>query len=659
MKFRALADYFEKLEGVSERLQMTDVLARLLDEAGTDEINHVVYLCQGQLGPAYKSIEIGMSEKFTLSAIKEAANVRTDKTQSTYRDTGDIGLTAEKLVSGREGLAIVDVFNELEDIAGKSGKNSQQLKIGLLANLLKGVSPIEARYIARFVVGKLRLGVGDQTILDAIAQLELNSIISSGKNADEAALNSLVSKVFDASQYESDGYFEKTINGWIEYSPLNAEAKKKLADAKTDEAKAVIKTAKKLYKNLRDLHDHLKGLFEQSYNKHPDLGYIARAYKKHGFKKIRDIEIALDCPVKMALCERLPTSEDIIERLGTAAVEAKYDGLRLQVHIDHNKVDIFSRNLERMTEMFPDITEAAQALPCKTAILEGEALVINEETGELRPFQETMQRRRKHDIEAKRAELPLKLFVFELLYLDGEDYTGRTYTERRKAFEELLKKSRQDTIVTAQMFKTSDPAEIDRHFSEFIETGLEGIVAKRLDAPYTAGARNYNWIKLKRSYRGELADTIDVCIVGYLLGKGQRTKFGLGAVLGAVYDKKTDTFKTVSKIGTGFTEKDLKELERTLSDLKLKHRSPRVDALIEADVWVEPKIILTVTADEITRSPFHTAGIDDTGKGYALRFPRAIQGETGVIRSDKSAEDANSVDEIIKMEKQQKKVKVT
>jgi DNA ligase-1 len=572
MKFQALTDYFNRLEKTSKRLEMFDILAELFSEAGAEDISEIIYMVQGQLKPPFYGIEIGMSEKLLIRTLSDAADVPTESVLSIFRETGDMGLTAEALIKRKGGLRIKDVYSDLMMIAQISGKGSVDKKIELLVNLLRGVSPREARYITRFVQGRLRLGIGDPTVLEALALAE----------------------------------------------------------------------------GGRELRADL----ERAYNLCSDLGLVAKTLKSSGIEDIRAFKVHVGYPIRMALCERLPSAEDIIKKIGRAAVEAKYDGFRCQVHKNGKKIEIFSRNLERMTHMFPEITNATLQLPAKEVIIEGEALATNEDTGELLPFQVTIQRKRKHGIDALSKEFPLRFFAFELLYLDGVDYTRKPYIERRSTVVNLVRDN--PVIEPAVMFETEDPIEIHAHFEEFVETGLEGIVAKRLDSHYTAGARNFNWIKLKRSYKGELADTVDVCIIGYYLGKGSRARFGIGALLGAVYDPETDTFKTVSKIGTGFTEDELAQLKETLNAVALKHKPPRVDSDLEPDVWVEPRYVLTVTADEITRSPMHTAGRDRDGAGYALRFPRAV----GQLRVDKNPEDANTVGEVIQLEKQQKKVKV-
>ncbi|MBI5049880.1 MAG: ATP-dependent DNA ligase [Nitrospirae bacterium] len=575
MKFSRLTEYFEELDATTKRLEMFDILSRLFRESSSKDIDKIIYLCQGQLLPAFKGIEIGMSEKLLIKALSEAASVPTKKVEETFKKTGDLGETAEGLLKeGGEGLAIEKAYNELMDIAYTAGTGSVEKKISLLSNLLKGTSSKEGKYIARFVLGRLRLGIGDPTVLEALA----------------------------------------------------------------------------LSKGDRGLRPGL----ERAYNLCSDLGLIAKTFLAKGMEGVRKFHVQVGYPIRMALCERLPSSEDIISKIGKAAIEAKYDGLRIQIHKDKHNIEMFSRNLERTTHMFPEIKEAVTShLQAKKAILEGEALAYNEATGELFPFQITIQRKRKHGIEELAKEYPLKFFAFELLYADDEDYTERPYIERRKKLESIIRKN--PVIEPAEMFVTDNPQNIYEYFEKAVERGLEGVVAKRLDAPYSAGARSFNWIKLKRSYRGELADTIDVCIVGYFRGKGARARFGVGALLGAVYDEKTDAFKTVSKVGSGFTEDELAELKKILDKVALTHRHPRVDSAMEPDIWLEPKYVITVTADEITRSPSHTAGRDKEGVGYALRFPRAV----GFLRGDKKPEDANTVKEIIEIFDHQRKVKVS
>lgn len=656
MKFLRLAQYFERLEATTKRLEMYDVLAELFKEAPAEEIAEIVYLVQGQLLPSFYGLDMGMSEKYLIRAVSDASGAATIKVQETYARTGDLGLTAAELTRGKGALGVSTVYGELRVIAESTGAGSVGTKVGLLASLLKGVSSVEAKYVVRFVMGRLRLGIGDPTVLEALAQMEAGDILLDNNYPAEKRLSAgeVGTVISLKNNLHKDNYYHKYFHdNKFHVSRILEQSQKKKKDS-TDEEFIEIKKLKETYKTLRKLIDLIRQPLERAYNLRSDLGFIAGHFVANGLRWItEETGIKPLVPVRMALCERLPTSADIIAKVGRVAVEAKYDGLRCQVHKDGKEVQIFSRNHERTTDMFPEIVrETLKSIAADSVIFEGEALAYNEDTGELLPFQETMKRKRKHGVDEMARNFPLRFFAFELLYLDGEDYTLKPYAERRDRLEKIIRDN--SVIELARMFQTSEPAEIDRHFEEFVQTGLEGVVAKRLNSPYTAGARNFNWIKLKKSYKGELADSADLCVVGYYRGRGARARFGLGALLGAVYEPESDTFKTVSKIGTGFTDDELARLKATLDKVALKHVHPSVDALMEADVWVEPRYVIEVTADEITRSPSHTAGRDETGAGYALRFPRAV----GFLRDDKNARDANTVKEIITMYNAQKKVKV-
>ncbi|MDE1855408.1 MAG: ATP-dependent DNA ligase [Candidatus Micrarchaeota archaeon] len=403
-----------------------------------------------------------------------------------------------------------------------------------------------------------------------------------------------------------------------------------------------------------------KPKLEEAFNICSDLGLVGETLMKEGKRGIEDFKVTLFNPIRPALAERLPTAEEILERMhGKCAVESKYDGLRVQVHMDkkNRRVEIFSRRLERMTEMFPDITSAAlKEVNAEKVILEGEAIAYDETTDQFHAFQETMQRKRKHGIEEKSLELPLRVFSFDLLSLDGESYLNKKYSDRRARLEKIVKGNGMFRL-SGRIIATK-PREIEKYFEEMISDGLEGIVAKDLDAPYIAGARKFSWIKMKRSYKGELSDTVDLVVVGYYVGKGIRTEFGFGGMLAAVYNDKTDMFETITRIGTGFSEENMRTFKKLFGDIKVAKKPARVSSLVEPDYWVEPKYVVTVRADEITKSPMHTAGRHKEGEeeiGYALRFPRIV---SNGIREDKSPEEATTTKEILEMFKQQRKTKV-
>ncbi|MGB9707996.1 MAG: ATP-dependent DNA ligase [Candidatus Pacearchaeota archaeon] len=580
MLFSQLAEVFEKLETTSKRLEMFDILSEFFKKVSKEEIDKVVYLCEEQLLPPFKSLEIGMAEKMVEKALAQVSDKSTEEINKLYKKLGDLGLVAQEVLAKKRATlfsskapAISEVYTVLFKIAQTTGSGSVNRKINELSGLLIRVSAKEAKFIVRFVLGSLRLGIGDPTIMDSLS---------------------------------------KALTG--------------------DRMK-------------------LRPEIERAYNLCSDLGLVAKTLVEKGEHGLKQFKVQIGSPIRMALAERLPSAKDIIKKIGKCAVETKYDGLRLQWHLDKGKVEIFSRNQERMTPMFPDIIQGIKKqIKAKSAIGEGEAVAFNEETQEFFPFQVTITRKRKYEIEQRAKEAPLVLFTFDLLYLNGKDLTKQSYEERTQLLRKIIGKG--FTIRAADKIITDNPKELEKFFEENVARGTEGIMAKRLDSPYQAGARNFNWIKLKRSYKGELRDTIDVVIVGYFKGRGMRAEFGIGALLGAVYDDKSDSFKTICKIGSGLSEEKWVEIRKLLDKNKIEHKPARVDSEIQADVWTQPKYVFTVMADEITLSPMHTAGKTKEHAGFALRFPRV----QGWIREDKKPEDATSVKEIDKLFKMQKRV---
>ncbi|HXH07874.1 MAG TPA: ATP-dependent DNA ligase, partial [Vicinamibacterales bacterium] len=402
----------------------------------------------------------------------------------------------------------------------------------------------------------------------------------------------------------------------------------------------------------------LRPLIERAYNLCSDLGLVARTLYEGGEAALRRFKVQVGRPIKMQFAERVKDLQEIVTRLGRCAVEPKYDGFRCQVHKDGTRIRIFSRNQEDTTAMFPDVVEATRALvPARRAIFEGEALAYDANSGEYYPFQVTVQRKRVHGIEELRKELPLRLNAFDVLYVDGRDLTELPYRERRVELERLVRGG--DGLAVAPRVETDKVEEIEKFFETQIAEGLEGIVAKRLDSPYEAGKRNFNWIKFKRAYQGALTDTVDLVIVGYFPGRGARARLGIGAVLGAVYDREHDRFRTLARVASGLSEEEWMALRKRLEALRVPQRPARVDSRMEPPYWVEPKLVIEVFADEITRSPVHTAGLGrdpaHPESGFALRFPRIVRG----VREDRAPEDATSEAEILRLFSLQKRARVT
>jgi DNA ligase-1 len=388
-------------------------------------------------------------------------------------------------------------------------------------------------------------------------------------------------------------------------------------------------------------------VLERAYNICCDLGQVAAALVSGGIEAVEQIQVRPGNPVRAMLAQRLSDAEQILAKLGgECAAEYKYDGVRVQAHrTADGQIELFTRRLERVSTQFPDVVELlAKGLGPAEAILEGEVVAYDAAAGELRPFGEVMTRRRKHGIAEAVVEVPVGLFCFELLFADGEDLTQLPYPERRARLAEAITISPQLRLTTATEVTT--PAALDAAFEQAVTDGCEGLVCKSVgpNAVYQAGARGWLWIKLKRDYRTELSDTVDLAVVGAFAGRGRRAGV-YGAVLLAAYDAGADMFRTVTKCGAGFTDADLAALPARLAPLASPHKPARVDARQQPDVWFEPGLVLEILSAELTLSPTYTAawGQIKEDAGLAMRFPRF----TGRWRDDKAPEDATTTRELI------------
>lgn len=563
MKFSEFASYLEKLEATSSRLSLIEILSELFAKTPEKEIEEIVYLIQGRIAPFFAPVEIGMAEKNVASSIGIAYGSDKEKVLALFTKLGDMGKAAQELSNSKSSnITISEVFEILTQIAKTSGEGTVEKRQTLLSGLLGKVDAISAKHLVRIPLGNTRLGIGDPTILDALATAKLG----------------------DKSN---------------------------------------------------------RKLLEGAYNRTSDLGLIAKTLWKSGLPAVEKLEVRLGNPIRSELCERLPNPEKVIEKMGEVDVQFKYDGFRVQIHKDGDKVRMFSRNLEEMTHMFPELIEGTlKQIKAKTIILDSEALAYNPESEEFLPFQETTKRRRKHGIEEAQKALPLKAFVFDILYKDGEQLLDKPLTERMKILDKVLPED--DTLIRTKNQTITEAKPLQELLDEAISRGLEGVVIKKLQSPYEAGGRNFNWVKLKKHSDGELSDTIDCVLLGYITGRGKRTEFGAGALLVGVYDKDRDEFVSISRIGTGLSDEEWREIHRRADKIKVSHKPARVNSTIEPSVWIEPKIVIEVLADEITRSPLHTAGKTETENGFALRFPRLVSFRD----ADKRPEDATDVKEI-------------
>jgi len=589
MKFQKLAWYFSKLEATTSRLEITAILADLLKEAPVEEVAKICYLSLGRLAPLYAGVEFNLAEKLMIRVLAKAFGQKEEEIRQEFKETGDLGETAYNLKSQISNLktqisnlTVGEVYERLLEIAKESGEGSVERKIEKMAALINELGSLSAKYVVRIPLGRLRLGFSELTILDALSWMLIGD--KSKRKEIEAAYNVRA-----------------------DVGEIAKKIKYKIANIK--------------YKNVQKIIDEIK-----------------------------NIKSTVGIPIMPGLCQRLPTPEEMIEKMGLVAAEPKFDGTRLQIHFRQpDFVMIFTRNLENVTAVFPDIVEGVKKeVKAKEVILDGEAIGFDLKTGKFLLFQETIKRKRKYEVDKKAKEIPLKYFVFDILYKDGESLLDLPLEKRRKILEETLSATNERIVLTPQII-TDNPEELRRFHDEQIAKGLEGAVVKKWQAAYKPGRRGYTWVKFKAEKKGKrggrLLDTLDCVVMGYYKGKGKRAAFGIGAFLVGIRESEnSDRFLTISKIGTGLTDEQWRELKVKSEKLKVKSQSKeyKVDKNLVPDVWCQPQLVVEIEADNITVSPVHTAGL-------ALRFPRLLR-----FRENKSPTEATTLAEAKKLYRMQK-----
>jgi DNA ligase-1 len=558
----------------------------------------------------------------------------------------------------------------------------------LLVDLLKKTPKNVIAKVVYLTQGKiypdfvgLEIGVAEKLAIKALArasgrrQSEIEEDLQKSGDIGETAQKLVAKK-------KQSTFFQKKLTAERVYETLDKMAKTTgsgavgskmaflaglLSDASPREAKYIMRTVTgSLRLGIADMTvldalaiaygggKEARELVERAYNISSDLGRVANVVAEKGLAGIKKFQVVVFEPIRPMLAERLSSPEEILEKLGGKCVaEYKYDGERVQAHKKGKEVVLYSRRLENISSQYPDAVELIKEnVRAEEAILEAECVTVDVETGELLPFQELMHRRRKYGVKEAMEQYPVSLFMFDALYVDDKDLTLDAYPLRRKLLEKAIKES--DRVKAAKQIKTGSVKTLEKFFEEAIENGCEGLICKSVgkDSVYQAGARGWLWIKYKRDYKSEMTDTVDLVVVGAFHGRGKRAGT-YGALLLAAYNKETDTFETVTKCGTGFTDEDLKKLPEMLQRHVVPRRHSRVQSKLEADVWFEPKVVLEVLGAEITLSPIHVCALDSIrkGSGLAIRFPRF----TGNYRTDKAAEDATTSAEVVEMYRNQLK----
>ena len=581
MEFSIISEMFEMMEKTTKRIELTNILVELLKKTPKKIIPNVVYLLQGIIRPNFEGVELGIAEKLAIRAISKSAGLPIKKIEDDYREGGDLGLTASNILKIKtqttftaEKITVERVYETLFKIAKLKGKGSQDLKMKHIASLLNDATPLEAKFVLKILLGTLRLGIAENTVMDALA------IAFTGKKENRVQI-------------------------------------------------------------------------ENAYNVSSDLGKVSLIVATDGIDEIKKFKISLFSPIRPMLADRVQSEKDVIKKMPEQFVaEYKLDGERVQIHKQSDKIVLFSRRLENITQYYPDIVERiGKTLNVNEGVFEAEIVPVNENTGEFLPFQELMHRRRKYKLDKAVSQYPITVNFFDVLYYDKKDCLNLECSERRKILEQIVHEDNFSKLVPMLFVKNEN--EVEDFLENSINAGCEGLMLKAPNAPYRAGMRGSNWLKLKREYRNELGDSLDLIVIGAYFGRGRRT--GLyGTLLLATYNPEKDNLPSICKVGTGFTDESLDQLYQILSNKVTLKKNPRIVSEMEADIWFEPELVLEIVASEITLSPIHKTGLDLIRKssGFALRFPKF----TGKIRYEKAVEDASTGEEVFALYKRQSKI---
>jgi len=593
LKYATLAEIYRKLDATQKRLEMIDILIELFDKTEITNIRVVIYLTSGKIGADYEDIDIGIAEKMVIKAITKALGKSEETVTGLFAKKGDLGEVIEELKaqSTQQGLEVF--FAEEKQIS------DEVLTVQEVWETLGKISRME------------------------------------GKGSATKKINALVSLFAKASPLEAK-YITRTVLSQLRLGVRDL---------------TIIEALTRKYCTESDA----RKVIEHAYNVTSDIGFIGEVLATKGLTAVREIGIQVNRPIRMMAAQRLPTIEEILEKLGgCCALEFKYDGERVQAHKKGKKITLFSRNLNNISSMYPDVTQALrESITAEEAIIEGEIVAWDPGAEKLRPFQILMSRKRKYDIEEMARKIPVKVFLFDLLFVDGENFLEKTHPQRRERLEAIIKESKMISLAIREI--VSNESEFEAFFERAIESGCEGVMAKdiRKGSIYQAGNRGFLWIKHKFDYSSAFADSYDFVVVGGFFGKGRR-KGMLGTLLMASFNPEKEQFETVCKLGSGFSDEDLVKITEELMKLKVENKPKEVISKLEADVWFYPQKVFEIRGADLSTSPVHTCALDEIKEnmGIAIRFPRFIR-----FRDDKKPEFATTSQEVIEAYKEQRLLK--
>jgi len=602
MQFKELSGYLQKLEGTSSRIEITKILVQIYKKLKLEDVDKATYLVLGSLAPEFSGVVFGMAEKMVVRAVAQVYGRQTDEVARLYKNKGDLGEVTFGLAKNLKDRkakkeSVSDVYRKLFAIAKEGGEESQERKLTKVAALLRDLDGESAKYVVRIILGKLRLGFSDKTILDALSWLETGD--KSKKGLLENAYNILPDVGILAAKVKEIG-IEKAVRG---VGP-------KLGTPLLPMLMARLKSPSEMIEKM------------------------GRVYVEPKFDGLR-----IQIHFRAVRGEQRAKSKEQSKEIANEIRNTKYE------------IRAFTRNLRETSWMFPELGGIEKWIRAREVILDSEAVGVDEERRAMANFQTTMSRRRKHDIEILAKKVSIKFNVFDVMYKDGKSLVHTPYEERRSILKKTIisssSKSKKGEILHLVPFEeTKSPERITEIMASELSKGLEGIAVKRADSEYVAGRTGWRWVKMKEieSQKAKLADTIDAVVMGYYKGRGKRASFGLGGFLVGIVSG-LENISSLTKIGTGLSDEQFRVLKKRLNSLETREKPSQysdVNKTLIPDVWVEPEVVVEIAADEITASPLHTSG-------FALRFPRLVRFR------EKLAKDATSVSEVSRLYKLQRR----
>ncbi len=576
-------EVYEKLEATTKRLEHTHIISEFLKDVSLEDLGTTILLLEGRIFPRWDEREIGIASKIMLKAISLASGDSKERVNKEWKKTGDLGTVSYNLIKKKKQhtlrvheLTVKKVLKNLRDLATIEGIGTVDKKIQLVAELLTSAKANEAKYIVRTILDDMRIGVGEGSIRDSIVWAFFGEKLKVKYNKEEKSID-----IEDRKKYN-------------EY-----------ADA-----------------------------VQHAYDLTNDFAPVAEAAKKHGLKGLEEMEMSIGTPLKVMLALKVDNIDEGFERCGKPAdFEFKYDGMRMQIHRDNNEIKVFTRRLEDVTNQFPEVVDYIKKhVHEKRFIIDSEAVGYNKKTGKYLPFQNISQRiKRKYGIKKMSEEMPVEVNVFDIINYKGKSVINKPFEERKKLIKKIIKNVSKK-IKVAKSIVTDNKKEVQDFYKEAIDSGNEGLMIKKLDAPYKPGARVGFMVKLKGA-----KENLDLVVVKSEWGEGKRSKWLSSYTLAC---RNKDDFLEVGKASTGLKEKREEGLSfAEMTDL-LK---PLIKKEKGKEVVVKPKIVIEVGYEEIQKSPTYSSG-------YALRFPRVIQ-----LRQDRDPKDISTLNMVEKFYNEQKK----